>query len=303
MPKSYTYITRELLDTEAREYFAQQTSWSVVFETEENLNKRIIKLMRKIKELKYALNFPSLSDETRESILTKIKELESSILVEVHLAKVELLDDPFLPEWLLKEENICLEVALIVECVNKQIYWRAIQFRRKLWYEPDRPISCPEANIRLEICKVGFDKDSLCHFQNCSIPPSKIGELPSCAQDQIINLLTKGRFVCINQQTTQQFGKSVGWIESTIGKMNVLRLYEMLLQTYLEKLGDFFKNFTNSLKRTPTSWRRHYRSCLEFKQTFLMLNTLKHLNNLAYYSHLLRFLAKRNKHQICGDIN
>jgi len=303
MSKSRTYIASELVDTEAREYFAEQTSWSVVFEAEEKLNKRNIELKRKIETLKYSLNFPSLSDDIRESILAKIKEMEGSILVEVHLAKAESIEGSYYPEWLLKEKDTWLEVAFLAECTEGQIYWRAIQFGRKLWYVPERPFFCLKANIRSEIRKVGFDKDSLFHFQNCPIPPSELGKIVRCVHSQIMNLLTKGRFVSINRQTTQQLGKDIGWIESTIGRMNVSRLCEILLQRYLEKLGDSFKNFTNSLKETPTSWKRLCQSYSEFKQVFLMVNTLKQMNSLAFYSLLLRFAEKRNRPQIFGDVN
>jgi len=305
MARSQTYIINEFLDTEAREYFVESTSQSFVTETEERLYKRNVELNKKIEKLKYSSLFTNLSDDARERIIAEIRELENCVLVETHVTKVESIGYSSFPKRVLKDAWI--EAAFITERLGPNIYYRAIHFGRKVWDELNRPFICLTPNIGLELPDAGFNKDSLCHFQNCPVPPPKNGELPNCAQDNFKNLLTKGRFVCINKLTTQQFEEGVKWIKLTIGRMNGPGPCAMLLQRYPEKLGNCFKNYTNSSEGTPKSWKKLYQSYSGFKPFFLAVHILRHMNNFAFYSLSLSFAEKRNSMHACmrmyGDIN
>ena len=93
----------------------------------------------------------------------------------------------------------------------------------------------------------------------------------------------------------------------TIGRMNGSGPCAMLLQRYPEKLGNCFKNYTNSSEGTPKSWKKLYQSYSGFKPFFLAVHILKHMNNFSFYSLSLSFAEKRNSMHACmrmyGDIN
>jgi len=285
--QDHVTIAGEVANSEARENLVRQVSWSLAVRAEEALRKQRAELEEKIKQLRRSLDLPFLPDEVRDSVITKIKELESSPVVTVLSRSVDVIDGEHrviccCPS---EAESVLSEVIFISEYVRDEIHWRVIQVSVKMRTDFNQPVPCTKPSIALSFSCIVFDKDSLSHFQNCRVPPPTTAEICNRTQGRFVKLLTKGCFVGITQYITEprSYKGGLEWTESRKRRMNVSESYKELLLTYPRNLKSSFAGCTTSLKNTRKSRRERYQSYSDFIAISLRAITLKHLASSFFY--------------------
>lgn len=327
LKKVRTSILREVTGSEAREELGNLSSHSFVIIEEKELRNRVTQVQREIEQLKIFLELPFISDETRDSAISKMKELENTLaLVSNHIAAV--LPTPMTEDWILpilkklegskdereksvrdefahcKRPRYLFQTVFVARYVEDETQWRAIHvcitgtihvYQRTL----------EVANQQTSICLIGFDPDSLSHFQNCPLPPIVLANLYSCTQNKFMNLLAKGCFVSIIPHTSAQELFQGGLVWKRLGRSlkDALGLYKKPLPTCLVDLSGYSINCPISSKSIRRTQKKPCQFCLAFRDALWNANTPRHSNSSFSCLFLSNSVGVRNKHLPYGGVN
>jgi len=306
--QDYVIIESEVLNSEARAKLVKlHGSWFAAEKVEETLRKRRAEVEEEIKQLKLSLELPFLREDVRDSITARISVLENSPLVEVLSGNYDDLLESKNPAIFLSyaPECVCHQTIFIAEYLKDNVHWRAVQVCIKSRTDFNQSFPCTKPSMAPSCPLIGFNKDSLSHFQNCRVPPPTTTRTCSRTQNRFAKLLTKGCFVGIPQHIIlpRSYEGGLKWTESRKRWTNVSEPYKELLLIYPRNSKISFAGCTTSSKNTRKSQKEPYQSYSDFIATSLKAIMLKH--SASSFSCLFLSHSKngRNEDSLVGEID